>query len=352
MRELVKTLGVIIVVVLLGIVTVAPVAAQGEVSVNINAPAQVEPGNDFTATVVIGEVTNLNAVQYDLSFNSSVLQLDDITSGQIGSKEMPVMFNEVSTGTYRVVQSLGLSTVDGSGYLAVLHFHALQAGEGDTSMSNGVLAGMEGEISAGWTGSSVVVGSGSPPTSNPSATPSPLPPPPAPSVQQPKVVSVSPTTGAGEVPVNTTVMATFDKAMNGATINTGSFRLRRDSAVAGIVSYDTSTQTATFTPDANLEWGASYTVTLSSSITDVAGSKLTGISWSFTTEQAPAENAGHVAGLPAVGDTDTPDEVTAPPASHQGFIKWAIIGAAACMVLVFLIVVLVRLIRRRAYYGY
>ncbi|GAI53250.1 unnamed protein product, partial [marine sediment metagenome] len=47
--------------------------------------------------------------------------------GLIGSTPVPVdMYNEISSGTYRVVQNVsGLSGATGSGYLAVLHFHVI-----------------------------------------------------------------------------------------------------------------------------------------------------------------------------------------------------------------------------------
>lgn len=354
MNRTVKTTGAILLVVLLGIGAAAPIAAQGDVVVTINAPTQVDPGSDFTATVAIGEVTGLNAVQYDISFNPSVLELADITSGQVGSTEMTVMCNEVSAGTYRVVQSLGFSTVDGSGHLAVLHFHALQAGESEASLSSGVLAGMEGEIGAAWTGDSVVVGSGSPPSPPPPSNPpppAPSPPPTPPGAQLPNVVSISPTTDAVEVPVTATVEATFDRAMDSRTITTGSFSLGTDSAVSGTVSYDAAAKTATFTPDTDLEPGAIYTAVLSSTIADADGNPLAGMSCSFTTERAPAEVPSHVAGVPAVEDADTSDEAAAPLASHRELINWVLLGAGICVVVVLLIVV-ISIIRRRAYYGY
>jgi hypothetical protein len=346
MRRRMKTLRIIIMTMLLGIVAVTPANAQGEVAVTINAPTQVDSGSDFTAIITIGSVTDLNAVQYDVSFNPSVLQLNDITSGQIGSTKMAVMSREVKAGTYRVVQSLGLSTVDGSGSLAVLHFHALQSGEADTSLSNGVLAGFEGAIGAEWTGSSIIVGSGAPPYSPPASNPQPTLPsssppssPTTPDIKQPKVVNTSPKTGATEVPVTSMVKATFDKDMNSNTMNTSSFRLAGSSPVNGKVSYDATTKIATFTPEINLEWGTRYTVTLSSGIVDTVGKQLTGMSWSFTTQQAPAEeDAGNA-------------EVTAPQTYHPDFTGWIIIGVAICVMLI-LLMVFIRLIRRRTYYGY
>ncbi len=97
------------------------------VPVSIDAPAQAAPGSDFTANVNISEVTDFDACNYDVSFDGSVLRLDNVTSGLIGSTTIPVdVYNEVSSGTWRVVQNVpGMAGVSGSGYLAVLHFHVV-----------------------------------------------------------------------------------------------------------------------------------------------------------------------------------------------------------------------------------
>ncbi|MBA7669352.1 hypothetical protein ES703_77482 [subsurface metagenome] len=132
------------------------------VPVSIDAPAEAAPDSDFTANIDISEVTNFDACNYDVSFDASVLRLDDVTSGLIGSTEIPVdMYNEISSGTYRVIQNVpGLSGVSGSGYLAVLHFHVIGSG-GDSStisLSDGVLSNNQAEeITATWTGDSVNV---------------------------------------------------------------------------------------------------------------------------------------------------------------------------------------------------
>jgi len=137
------------------------VVATGSVTVSIDAPATAAPDSDFTANVNISEVVDLNAAQYDISFDNAVLRLDDVTSGQIDSTEIPAMESEISPGTYTVVQSLLLGTVSGSGYLAVLHFHVIGS-EGDSSaidISNGILSGLEAEIEATWIGDSVDISS-------------------------------------------------------------------------------------------------------------------------------------------------------------------------------------------------
>ena len=157
-----KILGMItIAAVILGMGTAGP-ALAADVTVSIDAPAEVGPDSDFTVNINITEVTDFDACNYDVSFDASVLRLDNVTSGLIGSTAIPVdVYNEISAGTYRVIQNVpGISGVSGSGYLAVLHFHVLGA-EGDSStitFSNGVIASsLAEEITATWVGGSVEV---------------------------------------------------------------------------------------------------------------------------------------------------------------------------------------------------
>ncbi len=157
-----KILGMItIVAVILGVVIAVP-AVAADVTVSIDAPAQVSPASDFTVNINITEVTDFDACNYDVSFDASVLRLDNVTSGLIGSTAIPVdVYNEISAGTYRVIQNVpGISGVSGTGYLGVLSFHVLGA-EGDSStitFSNGVIASsLAEEITATWVGGSVEV---------------------------------------------------------------------------------------------------------------------------------------------------------------------------------------------------
>ncbi len=163
MKRIIKILGIItIMALLLGSGIAIPVVAQSEVTVSIDAPAEAAPGSDFTANVNISEVVDFDAGQYDVSFDASVLRLDNVTSGLIGSTTIPVdIYNEISSGTWRIIQNVpGLSGVNGSGYLAVLHFHVIGSnGDSSTiSLSNGVLSNnLAEEILATWVGDSVDV---------------------------------------------------------------------------------------------------------------------------------------------------------------------------------------------------
>jgi methionine-rich copper-binding protein CopC len=108
----------------------------------------------------------------------------------------------------------------------------------------------------------------------------------------PTVTSTTPADGTTSVSSGTTVTAQFSEAMDGATINGTTFELRdqANGLVAGSISYDAATRTATLTPDAALAAGAAYTATIiggALGVTDLAGNPLaTDFTWSFTTVTA------------------------------------------------------------------
>jgi len=166
---------------------VPPVAATLGVTVSLDAPAQASPDSNFTAAISISQVTGFDACNYDVNFDATVLRLDDVTSGLIGSEEIPVdIYNEISPGTYRIIQNVpGVAGVSGSGYLAELHFHVIGA-EGDRSLvgpSDGVLSDITaGDIEAAWVEGVVMVATAGEDTGLSESTgPAPLLPPPPPS---------------------------------------------------------------------------------------------------------------------------------------------------------------------------
>jgi len=169
MKKIMEVIGIIIIAALLMGGAMVPVAATPEVTVSIDAPDEVAAGSDFTADINIGEVVDFDSCNYDVSFDASVLRLDNVTSGLIDSTAIPVdICNEISPGTYRVIQNApGLAGVSGSGYLAVLHFHVIGS-EGDSSsisLANGMLSdNLAEEIPATWVGDSVTVQDATPPS--------------------------------------------------------------------------------------------------------------------------------------------------------------------------------------------
>lgn len=85
----------------------------------------------------------------------------------------------------------------------------------------------------------------------------------------PAVVAVSPAEGATGVAINTTISAVFSKAILESSL-AGNFQVRDPSnnLVPGTVTYDSGSNTATFTPTASLQYNRVYTVTLTTGITD------------------------------------------------------------------------------------
>jgi|ERR1700722_9582181 len=119
-----------------------------------------------------------------------------------------------------------------------------------------------------------------------------------PTVTAPTVVTAGPPTASAGVCPNTIVTVTFGKAMNPATINSATVTLTEPgaAAVAGVVTYDAPSDTATFTPSTALALNTAYTATVTTGAMDLYGNPLAANFVStFTTGNAPC-----VAGAPAV----------------------------------------------------
>ncbi|MFK5913636.1 MAG: Ig-like domain-containing protein [Woeseiaceae bacterium] len=100
----------------------------------------------------------------------------------------------------------------------------------------------------------------------------------------PTVSSTTPATSAIAIARNSTITATFDEDIFASTVNATNFTLDKSGAVSGAVTFDGTTNIATFTPSSDLVLLANYTATLSTAITDLSGNALaTNYNWSFTT---------------------------------------------------------------------
>ncbi len=98
------------------------------------------------------------------------------------------------------------------------------------------------------------------------------------------VSSVTPVDRANDVARDSVITATFDEDMLDTTVDDTSFTLSGNSAAAGIVAFDGSTNVASLTPDSELDLLTTYTATLTTAITDLSGNALaSNYSWSFTT---------------------------------------------------------------------
>lgn len=103
----------------------------------------------------------------------------------------------------------------------------------------------------------------------------------------PTVSSTTPASSATSIDVDAAITITFSEGMLDSTINTTNITMVNSSsaAVTGTVSIDSDSLIATFTPSASLTYTETYTVSLSTSITDDSGNALAATySWSFTTD--------------------------------------------------------------------
>lgn len=122
----------------------------------------------------------------------------------------------------------------------------------------------------------------------------------------PTVTSVTPVSAATGVAPSAAITAVFSETMNASSIGASSFTVSGPGgAVAGTVTYSSSTNTATFTPSASLASGTQYTATITTAATASDGATLAAnYSWSFTTAQAPVPTVTAV--TPANGTTAVP----------------------------------------------
>lgn len=173
-------------VVMFILLAVTPVLAQ-PVEVVVNAPEYVEEGEIFDVTIDVDSITDFNEGQFDLSFDSSVVNVTDVEEGSIDGAEIPiVMWRIMERGMVRVMSMLPEAEgVSGSGYLAKISFKA-KGDEGDCALEidedeSFLCNTTAGEIPATWIDGEIKVGAGGEekeeeePTPAPSPTPAPPP---------------------------------------------------------------------------------------------------------------------------------------------------------------------------------
>ena len=99
----------------------------------------------------------------------------------------------------------------------------------------------------------------------------------------PIVVSTDPVNNATGVALNKVVSATFNMPMNPLTLTASSFTVKQGATtILGVISYSGST--VSFTPTLPLEANKTYTATITTAATNVAGSPLAAnYVWNFTT---------------------------------------------------------------------
>jgi hypothetical protein len=110
-----------------------------------------------------------------------------------------------------------------------------------------------------------------------------------PTVTPPTVSATAPPSGTPAACPNSIVTATFSKTMNPASIDGATFTLTGPgtAAVAGVMAYDSSSDTAIFTPASPLALSTLYTATITTAAQDMYGNNLaSNFVWTFTTSAA------------------------------------------------------------------
>ena len=152
----------------------------------MGAAVEVAEKANFVARVNITNVTDLDACNYDVSYNAAVLEVTHVTSAVISGTVIPVsswgFVPSGIQGTARVIQNVpGVPGVTGSGYLAEIHLHIIGS-PGNTSaldLSNGIVGDKNAHgIPATCSDGSVRVGGAS------EAVAASAPPPAAPTIEQ------------------------------------------------------------------------------------------------------------------------------------------------------------------------
>jgi hypothetical protein len=148
----------------------------------------------------------------------------------------------------------------------------------------------------------------------------------APDTTRPRVTLTAPVAGASGVATNSSIATIFTEDMAPGTINTTSYTLSCAApcvSPVGTVSYAVGTKTAVFKPTAVLAAGTTYTATVTTVATDLAGNALAGNQaalpaasnyiWTFTTAVALDTTRPRVTTTAPV--TTTPGPTPAVPAN-------------------------------------
>ena len=145
---------------------VTPVIAQeATVTVTVNAPEYVEEGGTFVVTIDVDRVTDFSAANFDLSFDSDVIELSDVKDGEIDGENVPIYGSHLmdADNTVRVLIMMPMGEcVSGSGYIAEIEFDVRgeESDESKLDISKGKLKNVDltKKISANWINATVIIG--------------------------------------------------------------------------------------------------------------------------------------------------------------------------------------------------
>jgi len=102
----------------------------------------------------------------------------------------------------------------------------------------------------------------------------------------PSIVSTLPADGTPFVSAGASISVTFDEEIDTSSVTAGTtFTVDGGSPVSGSISFGSGNTVATFTPMSPLAEGTTYTVTITTGVTDLAGNSVVGapVTWTFST---------------------------------------------------------------------
>ena len=105
----------------------------------------------------------------------------------------------------------------------------------------------------------------------------------------PAVASTSPANNATEIPITSPITIIFTELNNmlASSMNSATVSISDGSqTIPASISYDSTAKKVTLTPATGLDYSMTYTVTLTSGVTDLAGNPLSQYIFSFTTQAA------------------------------------------------------------------
>jgi hypothetical protein len=145
----------------LAVVPVTAAEELVEVRVSVPEPKEIKEGKTFDVTIDIDEVTDFDSAQFDLSFDSSVVEVKDVTDGSLDGETIAILtWSPMDEDTIRVLlDAEGVEGISGSGYLAKICFKVKSEDEGVLELSNGYLSNNQAvEIPARWVNVTLKVG--------------------------------------------------------------------------------------------------------------------------------------------------------------------------------------------------
>ena len=131
------------------------------------------------------------------------------------------------------------------------------------------------------------------------------------------VVTATPSNGVDAAPLNTEISAVFNQGIDPGTLTASNFIVRdaSNTVVPGVISYNPTNLTATFTPNSALQAGVTYTADLTTNVVDLQGSTLpSNYTWSFTCWNLIEPNIGPV--ILAANDDESTAEIPLPFPVH------------------------------------